>query len=204
MAGSDVGRPDAFEVVELAHFGAEDVDDHIASIDQNPVGIRQAFDADLIDAFVLQLARDVIGEGRDVAGRAAGSDDHGIGHRRFSGERNRQDVLGLVVVELLRDDARDGERIVGGSGGFNCGWLRSGWLFGSGLARRLCSFGGGWRVGNRGGIRLLPAPGSLAVGQGFDLRTVELTTKLSRGGRARESEGMREAEAVRATEQHAY
>ena len=35
--GGEVGRPHLLDVVELAHFGAEDVDDDVAGIDQNPV-----------------------------------------------------------------------------------------------------------------------------------------------------------------------
>ena len=46
VARADVGRPDALEIVELAHFRTEDVDDDIARIDQHPVGVGQAFDAD--------------------------------------------------------------------------------------------------------------------------------------------------------------
>jgi len=94
---------------------------------------------------------------------------------------------------------------VGGRGRFNgrglwSGWGLGGWL-GRGLARRLWSCGGGC-VGARGGIRLLPAPGSLAERQGFDLRTVELGWSLPRGGRSRESEGRLVADASGATERY--
>ena len=51
-----VRRPDALEIVELAHFRPEDVDDDVAGIDQHPVGIRQAFDAHFRRAGFLELA----------------------------------------------------------------------------------------------------------------------------------------------------
>ena len=37
-------RPHPLEIVEAAHFGAEQVDDDVAGVDQHPVGGGQAFD----------------------------------------------------------------------------------------------------------------------------------------------------------------
>ena len=40
-----VDRPHAFEIVETAHLGPEQMDDDIACIDQYPVGIGKTFDS---------------------------------------------------------------------------------------------------------------------------------------------------------------
>lgn len=40
-----VNRPHPFQIVEAANLGPEQVDDHIASVDQYPVGIGKAFDS---------------------------------------------------------------------------------------------------------------------------------------------------------------
>jgi len=58
-----------------------------------------------------------------VAGRAAGGDDHRISHRRLAGERDVEDVLCLVLVELRFDELCQFERIEAGflAGGFRLG-----------------------------------------------------------------------------------
>src|SRR5690554_7205400 len=38
------GQPHLFELVELAHFGAEHMDDHVAGVDQHPIAGFLAFD----------------------------------------------------------------------------------------------------------------------------------------------------------------
>ncbi len=39
-----IHAPHLLEIIELPHFRAEDVDDDIAPIDQDPIGARQSFD----------------------------------------------------------------------------------------------------------------------------------------------------------------
>ncbi len=46
-------RPHPLEIVEAAHFRAEQVDDHVVGIDQHPVGNRQSFDSDIAAEFLL-------------------------------------------------------------------------------------------------------------------------------------------------------
>ena len=51
-------RPHPLEIVEAAHFRAEQVDDDVVGVDQHPVGDRQALDADA----AAELALDPLGE----------------------------------------------------------------------------------------------------------------------------------------------
>ncbi len=48
--------PHPLEVVEAAHFGAEQVHDHVAGIDQHPVGRPEAFDTG-VDRGASRLSR---------------------------------------------------------------------------------------------------------------------------------------------------
>ena len=69
------GLPHLFELVELAHFGPEDVNDHVAGVDQNPIGGLAAFDPRCHPGLVLQAVNEVLAERRDVAGGPARGDD---------------------------------------------------------------------------------------------------------------------------------
>ena len=96
------GAPHLLEIVEGADFRPEDVDDHIAGIDQHPVAGAQALDADVAAAGFLQVVEQPVGDRRDVAVRTAGGDDHVVGEGRFAGDVDRDEVLGLGVVETGR------------------------------------------------------------------------------------------------------
>src|SRR3546814_14373509 len=72
-------RPHAFEVVEAAHFGPEQVDDHVAGVDQHPIGVGQSFDTDAVARFLLDPPRQLVGDRRDMARRPAARDPHKIG-----------------------------------------------------------------------------------------------------------------------------
>ena len=61
-----VDRPDLLDIVEGAHFGTEQVHDHVAGVDQDPVAVRQAFDPRLAEPVFLEGADDVVGQGADV------------------------------------------------------------------------------------------------------------------------------------------
>ena len=50
-------RPHLFEIVEGAHFRPEDVDDDVAGVDQHPVAMRHALDANVADAGFVQGLR---------------------------------------------------------------------------------------------------------------------------------------------------
>src|SRR5688500_7815722 len=80
--------PHPLEIVEAAHFGAEQVHDHVAGIDQHPVGGREPFDARIAMAFLLEALGEVRGDRRDLAGRAPGGDHHVVGDARLALERD--------------------------------------------------------------------------------------------------------------------
>ena len=101
--GRVVGEPHLLDVVEGPDVRPEDVDDHVAGIDQHPVERAHAFDAEIADAGVLQVAEQPVGDGADMAVRPAGSDDHEVAERRFSGDVDGNRVLGLGVVETAED-----------------------------------------------------------------------------------------------------
>src|SRR5262249_62199159 len=62
-SGGTGARPHLLEIVEFAHFRAEDVNDHVAGVDQHPVAMRQAFDTHLGDTALLQRLDDVLRHG---------------------------------------------------------------------------------------------------------------------------------------------
>ena len=105
-----VHRPHTLEVVIGPHLGTEQVDDHIARIDQHPVALRQALYAGGAIACLLQPPRQVLGSRGDVALRAPRGDDQRIAQRRPAGKVDRDDVFGFVVVEG-GEDARKQRRL---------------------------------------------------------------------------------------------
>jgi len=99
-------RPHPFEIVEGADFGAEDVNDHVAGVDQHPVAMRNAFDAG-DDAGFVQVLDDPVGDRADMALRPAGSHDHVVADRRFVPEVDGEGVLRLHIVEAVEDQTED-------------------------------------------------------------------------------------------------
>ncbi len=95
--------PDLLDVVEGPDLGAEQVDDHVARVDQHPVAVGQALHTAPAIALVLEGAQQVVGQGRDVTVRAAGRDDQAVGDRALVLQVDEDDVLGLVVVQALED-----------------------------------------------------------------------------------------------------
>ena len=67
-AGSVTECPHALQIIEAAHFGAEQMDDHVARVDQHPVRGRHSFHAgaaaglclDLLDQLDEDQAQDLV------------------------------------------------------------------------------------------------------------------------------------------------
>src|SRR6185312_5898309 len=59
--------PHLLEVVEGAHFRPEHVNDDVAGVDQDPVGLAHSFDADTRGSGLLQVLDHVIRNGSHVA-----------------------------------------------------------------------------------------------------------------------------------------
>src|SRR3546814_19368590 len=64
---------------------------------------RSAFDANLTPRFLLDPLRQLLGDRRDVARRAAARDHHMVGDAAFAGKRDGNGFLGLVLVQLVED-----------------------------------------------------------------------------------------------------
>src|SRR5579872_2959360 len=98
-------RPHLFQIVEFAHFGAEDVDNDVAGVDQHPVALPHAFDADIAHAGRLDVLDDIVSNRADMTLRPAGCHDHVIADRGFICEIDGDAVLGLHVFQTQEDDA---------------------------------------------------------------------------------------------------
>ena len=99
--------PHLFKIVEGAHFRSEDVDDDVTGVDQHPVAMRQALDADAGDAPLLQRLDDVVGDRPHMAVRAAAGDDHVIGDRGLAFQIDADGVGGFLIVEPRQNDLQD-------------------------------------------------------------------------------------------------
>ena len=107
------------------------MDDHIARIDQNPIGMGHALDPEIALARLLQLDRQLVGDGADMPVGAAGGNHHPVGQRRLAVEVDGDDVLGLGVFKLGDDGFEErgllGLRL-GAARGFRGAFRRSAFL----------------------------------------------------------------------------
>ena len=101
-----LAHPHLFEIVEGANLRAEDMNDHVARIDQHPVAMRYAFDPGG-NAGLVQILDDPVGDRADMALRPAGRHDHVVADRRFISQIDGEDVLGLHIVEAGEDQTKD-------------------------------------------------------------------------------------------------
>ena len=83
------------------------MDDHVACIDQHPVGMGQAFDASASVAFLLELSEKLIGHGAHMALRAPRGHDHLVADRRLALQIDAHDVLRLGIVEGVEAETGD-------------------------------------------------------------------------------------------------
>ena len=87
--------------------------DNIARIDQDPTGILKTFRSRLglplldhaLDQFLGHRGHMALGRARD--------DDHEVRHRRFAGERDRDNILPFVVIERFEDQFVQCHRLCG-------------------------------------------------------------------------------------------
>ena len=107
LVGSVIG-PELFKIVEASDFRPEDVNDDIARIDQDPIGIGQAFDLEVLAAIMLQPFDQLVGNGADMTVGTAGSDDHFIGDDGLAIQIDGDDVLGLGIFQLAENGGEEG------------------------------------------------------------------------------------------------
>jgi len=82
--------------------------DDIACIDQHPIALGKPIDRPCAVARFLEPAREMLGDGGHMTARASVGDDDGIGERRTALEVDRDDVLGLVVIQGFQDTGKKG------------------------------------------------------------------------------------------------
>jgi hypothetical protein len=113
VAPASAGKPHLLKLVEVAHFRAEDVDDHVARVDQNPVAGILAFDLAGHAMALLEPFHQFLRDRRDLPGGAARGHDHPVGNGRFSAQIDLHDILGLVVFERSNDTR---QQLIAGEG----------------------------------------------------------------------------------------
>ena len=111
--------PELFEIVEAPDFRPEKMDDDIASIDQDPIADRHAFDARRGQPHFLERLRNALGNRADMAIRPAGSDQHPIGQRGLASKIEGGDVFGLGIIQNGCESRN--KRTDGGSGSSGIG-----------------------------------------------------------------------------------
>ena len=106
------------------------MNDHIARIDQNPIGVGQTFDFDVALACLLELDRQLIGDRADMPVRAAGGNNHPVGESSLAVEIDGDDIFRLGVFKL-GDNGFEERGLLGALGrsrGFRRAFRRSGFL----------------------------------------------------------------------------
>src|SRR6201999_168337 len=96
-------RPHTFEVVIFTHFGAEDMDDDIARIHQRPIALGGAVHRPAAITFFLEAARQMFGDGHDMAAGTARGDHHRVTQRRTASQIDGHNIFGLVIFERVAD-----------------------------------------------------------------------------------------------------
>jgi hypothetical protein len=106
------------------------MDDHIARIDQNPIGMGQAFDLDIALAGLLELVRQLIGDRADMPVGAAGRNNHAVRESGLAVKIDGDDVFRLGVFKLGENGFEDRDLFgaLGRSRGFRGAFRRSGFL----------------------------------------------------------------------------
>src|SRR5690606_270925 len=102
-SGRVLSEPHLLDIVEGTGFRMEDVDDDVAGVDQHPIAMRQAFNADIATACRLEVVEQPIGDGADMALRSARGNDHEIAENGFADEIDRNDVLSFCLFEAFED-----------------------------------------------------------------------------------------------------
>lgn len=98
-----ISAPHLLEVVELAHLGTEQMHDHVAGIDQNPVAMRQPFDARASESGILDPLDHTFRDRSHMHAGASGGDDHGIGEGSLAMQVEADDVFCFGIFETRQN-----------------------------------------------------------------------------------------------------
>jgi nucleoside-diphosphate kinase len=98
----------AFQIVEVALVGAEDVDDDVAKIQEHPARRRRSLAAVGGDAILGQLGVDGIAEGLHLANGLGAGDHEVVGEQNDLADIQQEDILSLPIGEEIDDSASEG------------------------------------------------------------------------------------------------
>jgi hypothetical protein len=90
-----ITAPHFLKIVELPYFRAEDMDDDIARVDQDPVAMRHSLYPWCGDADLFQGSDHTLGDRSHMRVGAARGDDHHVGDRGFAVQVDGNNVFGL-------------------------------------------------------------------------------------------------------------
>lgn len=96
---SAVAGPDLFEIIKASNLRSEQMDNHIAEVDQDPVCVRKSLNLWCLPRRFFDLLGQVVGNRAHMTGRPARSNDHNVCERRFFREIDQGEVFGFVVFQ---------------------------------------------------------------------------------------------------------
>lgn len=91
--------PHALKIIVLAHLWAEQMHNDIASIDQNPIALRQTIGGPRTISRFLEAPDQMFGSGSDMTRRATACNHQRIGQRRAPSKIDDHNILRLVVFQ---------------------------------------------------------------------------------------------------------
>src|SRR6185369_6128975 len=97
--------PELFQVVVAAHGRMHDVHDDVAEVDQHPLAVAPAFDAEDLGAELLELRLHMGGERVHLAIGVAAGDHNAFEMRGLLCHVEDEDVASLDVLERIHDRA---------------------------------------------------------------------------------------------------
>src|SRR4029077_2242900 len=106
-----VSRPHFLQIVELADLWAKDMDDDVAGINQHPIALGLALDADPAIAFLFELPDEWVGDGSNMPLRSPRGEHHMVADRGFASQIDAGDVLCLSGIERVEHDGEQAFRI---------------------------------------------------------------------------------------------
>src|SRR5262249_10801640 len=100
-------RPHLFDLIEVAHFRPEHMHDDIAGIDQDPITMRHALDANVADTGFVQVLEQAVSDRAYLPIGPSGGHNQEVGECALGGEIDGDGVLSLHVVNAGEDEAKD-------------------------------------------------------------------------------------------------
>src|SRR3569623_3020960 len=89
--------PQAFQLIEVAQRGVEDVHDELDVIEKNPAALGESFDVVRPYTFLLELIQHVLGDGAHVRVGGAAGDQKVVSGIRDAIQVECYDVVGLEI-----------------------------------------------------------------------------------------------------------